>query len=143
MKLNKIVSPVSLWKRVLAFFIDFIIINLIVVLPFSNFFENIDVYSLDIIGSEIIFVSLIIIVLTLLYWVVLEYLLKQSVGKAILNVYVRSKDKNLKLWQCIVRNLTKVSLILLILDSLPVIFKNSYQRFFEKLSNTEVIDGEI
>ena len=89
------------------------------------------------------FVSLIILCLNLIYWVTLDYMLRQSIGKALLNIYVRSTEKELKLWQCIVRNIPKLSLILLFLDSFGVLFRNEYQRYFEKLSKTEVVDGEI
>ena len=143
MKLHKIVAPVKLWKRVLAFIIDSMIINIIIVFPFSGFFKNVELETINQSGAQVFLVGLLICLLTLLYWTVLEYTLHQSVGKALLNIYVRSKNKELKLWQCLVRNLTKVSLLLIFIDSLNVIFKEGYQRYFEKISKTEVIDGEI
>ena len=144
MKFNKIVAPVQLWKRVTAFLIDYVLIGIIIVYPFKDFFTKFENYSILNSGKDIFLATFIIIVLTLLYWISLEYILKQSAGKAFFNIYVRSKDREeLKLWQCFVRNLTKVSLIILFLDSLQVIFRKDYQRYFEKISNTEVIDGEI
>ena len=143
MKLNKIVAPVSLWKRVFAFVIDTMIINIIIVFPFGGFLKNIEANTFDKSTSELMLVGLLISVLTLLYWVILEYSLRQSVGKALLNIYIRSKEKELKLWQCFVRNLPKVSLVLLFIDSLGIIFKKDYQRYFEKISRTEVVDGEV
>ena len=144
MKLNKIVAPVRLWKRVTAFLIDYALIGLIIVYPFKDFFTKSENYSVLNSSKDIALATFIIVVLTLLYWTLLEYLLKQSVGKAFFNIYVRSKDKKeLKLWQCVVRNLSKISLIILFLDSLQLLFKKDYQRYFEKISNTEVVDGEI
>ncbi len=143
MKLNKIVAPVKLWKRVMAFLIDYMLINIIIVFQFNKFFNNLKDFSLEN-NTGIIKVSLIIIILTLLYWTVFDYFLKQSAGKAFFNIYIRSKDKEeLKLWQCFVRNMTKTSLILLFFDSLKVLFNKDYQRYFEKISRTEVVDGEI
>ena len=143
MKLHKIVAPVKLWKRVLAFLIDSMIIDLIIIFPFKGFFKNIELASIEQSGMQIFLVGLLICVLTLIYWTTLEYSLHQSIGKALFNIYVRSKNKELKLWQCLVRNLTKISLLLLLIDSLSIIFKRDYQRYFEKISVTEVVDGEI
>ena len=42
MKLKKIVAPVRLWKRVLAYFIDVMIVNIIIVFPFNDFFSNLE-----------------------------------------------------------------------------------------------------
>ena len=142
MKLKKIVAPVRLWKRVLAYFIDVMIVNIIIVFPFNDFFSNLedDYFQFS---KEILFVFILISVLTILYWSTMEYFLKQSVGKALLSIYVRSKDKELKFWQCIVRNIPKISMLLLLIDSFQVIFKKDYQRYFEKISRTEVIDDEL
>src|SRR3989344_3698796 len=97
MKLKKIVAPVKLWKRIVAYLIDVIIVNLIIVYPFRDFFGN---FENDIIvkeiGPEIFMVFFIISILT----------------------------------------------ILLIIDSLNIIFRKDYQRYLEKISNTEVVDGE-
>ncbi|MBS3171843.1 RDD family protein [Candidatus Woesearchaeota archaeon] len=143
MKLKKIVAPVKLWKRIVAYLIDVIIVNLIIVYPFRDFFGN---FENDIIvkeiGPEIFMVFFIISILTILYWALLEFFLKQSIGKALLNIYVRSTEKELKFWQCIVRNLSKINTLLLIIDSLNIIFRKDYQRYLEKISNTEVVDGE-
>ena len=144
MKVNKIVAPVQLWKRMAAFLVDYVLIGIIIVYPFKDFFTKFENYSILNSGKDIFLATFIIVILTLLYWVSLEYILKQSAGKAFFNIYVRSKDREeLKLWQCFVRNLTKVSLIILFLDSLQVIFRKDYRRYFEKISNTEVVDGEI
>ncbi len=143
MKLKKIVAPVKLWKRVAAYFIDVIIVNLIIVYPFKDFFGNFeeDLFFKEF-SSEILMAFLIISLLTILYWAVLEYFLKQSVGKSLMNIYVRSTENELNFWPCVLRNLSKVSTLLLLIDSLGIIFKKDYQRFLERLSKTEVVDGE-
>ena len=83
MKLKKIVARVKLWKRIVAYLIDVIIVNLIIVYPFRDFFGN---FENDIIvkeiGPEIFMVFFIISILTILYWALLEFFLKQSIGKA-------------------------------------------------------------
>ncbi len=143
MKLKKIVAPVSLWKRVAAYIIDIIIVNLIIVYPFKGFFGNFENNGLlKELGSEIFMVFLIISALTILYWTLLEFFLRQSIGKALLNIYVRSTEKELKFWQCLVRNLSKINTLLLFIDSLNILFNKEHQRYLEKMSNTEVVDGE-
>lgn len=143
MKLKKIVAPVSIWKRVAAYIIDIIIVNLIIVYPFKGFFGNFENNGLlKELGSEIFMVFLIISALTILYWTLLEFFLRQSIGKALLNIYVRSTEKELKFWQCLVRNLSKINTLLLFIDSLNILFNKEHQRYLEKMSNTEVVDGE-
>lgn len=145
MKLKKIVAPVKLWKRVVAYIIDIIIVNIIIVYPFMNFLGNFENDSfLREFSYEILSVFFIISILIILYWAFLEYFLRQSVGKALMNIHIRSTEKQeLKFWQCFVRNLSKISTLLLLIDSLGIIFKGDYQRFLEKLSKTEVVDGEL
>jgi len=144
MKLKKIVAPVKLWKRVLAYLIDEVIIGFVIVMPFGSFFANFDNdLFVNEFSSEIFLVGLIISILSVLYWSISEYLANQSIGKALVGIYVRSTNNELMFWQCLVRSLTKFSGLLLFIDSLRIIFKGDYQRYFEKLSKTEVVDGEI
>ena len=77
----------------------------------------------------------------MIYWIILEYKVRQSIGKYIMNIYVTSTTKNLGFSQVIIRNITKISLPLLILDVLYMI-NNKGQRYTEKLSNTKVIENE-
>ena len=145
MKSKKIVSPVKLWKRVIAYIIDVIIINIIIIYPFKKYFGNLEEdLFFNVFNSELALAVLFICVLTVLYWAVMEYTLNQSTGKAFMNIYVRSTNKQkLSFWQCVLRNISKVSTLLLFIDSLGIIFKRNHQRFLEKLSKTEVIDGEL
>ena len=143
MKIKKSVVFVKLWKRVVAYFIDIVILNLVVVYPFKGFFGNFEEdVSLNEFSIEIVMVFLIISAMTVAYWSILEYFLKQSVGKSLLNIYVRSTEKELNFWQCVLRNLSKVSILVLFIDCLRIIFKKEHQRYLEKLSKTEVFDEE-
>lgn len=148
--LNK--NKPSVWKRVFAYILDRIIINIIIVLPFNKVVEGLDISSekdfiaaYEIVNSAkdilpLLYISLVIAALSILYWAVLEYLLKQSIGKMLFRIYVKSKDKELKFWQCIVRNLTKASLLILVLDSFSIIINKDSQRYFEKISHTEITE---
>lgn len=147
---NMIINA-SIWKRALAYVIDIIIINIFIIWPFkpltdikyegNNFWE---IYN-NLKNNQDVLVTLFITgitiaILTILYWAILEYYIQQSLGKWILKIRVRSKLKNLSFWQCFVRNITKLSSLLLILDSLYLIFMKTNQRYFEKISNTEVVE---
>lgn len=137
----------SLWKRVIAYLIDSLIIGFIVLWPIKSAvkangfmsikeaFKTAPVFSL-----KIGIISLIISIITILYWAIMEYKLNQSVGKIILGIKVVSGRKDLVFKQCVIRNLTKFSSFLLFLDTLYMIIRKQHQRFFEKLSDTEVIE---
>ena len=131
---------VNIWRRISAFLIDQGIIFLIIVFPFNNFFENNS--FLENVDTSLFLAYFIIIILSMLYWVVLEFLFKQTAGKAILGIFIHSSEKETNLWQIIVRNIPKVSLLLIFFDSIPILFKRESQRYFEKLSMTEVIYGK-
>lgn len=145
-------GPAPLWKRTFAYVLDILLVDLVIVLPFQpllnkisgtgeDFAEMYSFFNNNPTNMKIIFfVSLLISLFTVLYWAILEYKLQQSVGKMIMNIYVRSKTKNLTFYQCFVRNISKMSLLPLILDCSYMFFKKTNQRYLEKMTNTEVID---
>tara|TARA_Y100000310_G_scaffold336465_1_gene421064 strand:+ start:58 stop:543 length:486 start_codon:yes stop_codon:yes gene_type:complete len=154
MKLKLKTGPAPLWKRVFAYFVDLAIINFVVAFPFQGIMQKFVSVETDNFSSilnffkgspettkVLFFTSLIMSVLTVLYWAVLEFKIQQSVGKMLLNIHVKSTKKgDLKFSQCLVRNITKISLIPIILDSVYMIFTKQHQRYFERMSNTEVVD---
>ena len=157
MNLKLKTAPAPLWKRVFAYFIDLAIINFIIVFPFQGVMQKImDIKTEGFTGlfkffegspetiKILFFISILMSILTVLYWAILEYKIQQSVGKILFKIYVRStKRGNLKFSQCLIRNITKVSLIPIALDSLYLVFTRKHQRYFEKMSNTEVIDKSL
>ena len=50
-----------------------------------------------------------------------------------------SLKKQLTLHQCIMRNITKIVTPVLLIDFLYAIINKTHQRYFEKISNTEVL----
>lgn len=145
-------KPASLFKRAIAYFIDILIIDLIIVLPFNKPIKNITgqdngffaFYNFILNNPEKIaqlaLISLIISILSLAYWSILEFKLRQSIGKMIVNIKVMSKKRRFSFWQCIVRNISKPITILFLFDILYLILKKEKQRYFEKLSNTIVVE---
>ncbi len=143
-------NPASFWKRLIAYIIDVAILSVVVSYPFRQIINNIingkdfiSTYDFFINNPEqltkLILISIIIGVLYLIYWIILEYRLQQTIGKIIMNIQVVSETKSLTLSQVFLRNLTKVSTLLLVIDSLPLIF-NKQKRIFDRLANTMVVE---
>jgi uncharacterized RDD family membrane protein YckC len=124
-----------LLKRVVAYIIDIILISLILA-PLVKVTLTADV--VDVRSVLVGFVSLLV---TLLYFVLMEYYLNQTIGKMLLNIHVRNNLKgSLVLGQVILRNLTKTVTLLLVLDTLYLYIKRSDQRYFEVISKTRVVE---
>lgn len=145
--------PAALWKRAVAYIIDILIINLIIIYPFRNLLnlgedaKFTEVYS-HLAASpplmyNILFVFLSIIILTILYWAVFEYKFSQTVGKMIMRISVISiGGGKLSFNSAVVRNLSKISTFLLGLEVIFMLYKKTNQRYLETVSRTEVIEGE-
>src|SRR3989344_7063775 len=113
-------QEVSIWRRGFAFLIDIIIIQFIVNLNFSKFLENelsndktlVELFSYSIenysnLEPKLMLISIITAASALLYFTILEWKLKQTLGKMLLRIEVRSENKKLELWQAFLRNLPK------------------------------------
>lgn len=156
MKLKVSLFPASLWKRVFAYIIDSFVINLVIAMPFQkpleelskgimekNFFEAYKILlqtDFQIMLPKLFFIFAIISILSVLYWALLEYKIGQSVGKILFNIYTKSQTERLTFGQCLLRNISKVSTLLLILDTAYMILTRGNQRFFERISNTVVVE---
>ena len=126
----------SFTRRILAYIIDVLIINTLILKPFNLFSKT----SLTIqLSRETIIIGFSTAILTLLYWALLEFTVRQSIGKIITRIYVSSLKKQLTLYQCILRNITKIVTPILIIDTLYAMINKTHQRYFEKISNTEVL----
>ena len=149
-------GPALIWKRIAAFFIDMTIINLFVFFPFRKLFESIvpKNYSFSeayrFLGTSTDFtgfissVSFVMSMFIILYFYLLEKKMQQTIGKAIMKIYVVSDNNELKKWQLLVRNIVFIPLfpfvLLWILDPLFMFFNKSNQRLSEILSKTKVIE---
>src|SRR3989338_6235526 len=110
-------GPAQIWKRALALMADLLIINLAVIFPFrkivqgmipetASFKEAYNFLQTDTeLASAVFAVTIWMAVLALLYLTIMEYKLQQTVGKILLNIYVKSETKRLSFWQCLLRNL--------------------------------------
>lgn len=150
------VGPALVWKRVAAFMIDMLIINLIILFPFRGLFEGIlpKDYSFSeasrILSSSdytgfLTSVSLVVSILMIMYFFLMERKMSQTIGKMLMRVYVVSDNKDLKAWQLLARNMVFIPLfpfiLLWILDPLFLFFNKTNQRLSEILSKTRVVEN--
>ena len=145
-ELNKLLGKNDIapfWKRFIAYILDSLIINLIIVLPFKGILDSVYKGNLFQMGFNDIKSAILIITvmsfLTLFYWVLLEYRTQQTIGKYLMNIYVMSTNKKFSFLQIVIRNIAKISAPLLILD-VVYMFYNNNQRYTEKLSETKVME---
>lgn len=140
-KRGKIITPAPIWKRALAYFFDLLIINLFVITPLSPIINkqkfNIAQISAEI-PKELTIVLIVILSLSLFYWIALEYLLQQSIGKYLMKIKLENTPT---LHQVILRNLTKPFPLILLIDTLYMTTTKEKVRLFEKWSHTRVIEA--
>ena len=155
-KESTFIGPALLWKRIAAFFIDMAIINLVVLFPFRILFQNIipkdysfseaykSLSSSTNYASFLTSASFIMSILIILYFLMLEIKMSQTIGKMLMKVYVVSDNKELKAWQLLARNLVFIPIfpfvLLWILDPLFMLFTKTNQRLSEILGKTRVVE---
>ena len=127
-------------KRTIAYLLDLLIINVIIVLQFNKILEpyiNIkEGFFSPPKDFTLIITLFMIMLLTLLYFTILEYKIKQTIGKMVMGLYVQSKKPTFN--NFLIRNLTKPFFILLIIDTIYLLIKKTNKRYTEVLSQTEV-----
>lgn len=136
-------------RRVFAYIIDSIVLFFITY-PLQKDLIGIEAGYSTIINESItdppipsisLLIAIFIIALfTLSYYCILEGTFSQTFGKFIFGIKIRIKNKYLKPThrQALLRNIAKLSSIILALDTLYMIIKDSNQRYSDKLANTEV-----
>ena len=149
------VGPALLWKRIAAFFIDMAVINMVIFFPFRGLFQKMlpKDYSfsqaLNAFGSSDYYgllnsVSIAMSILIILYFLMLEKKIGQSIGKRIMKIYVASDTGEFKTWQALTRNIVFIPVfpffLLWILDPLFMFFTKTNQRLTEILSRTRVLE---
>jgi uncharacterized RDD family membrane protein YckC len=145
----------SILKRVLAFIIDLLIVDIAIVFPFQGvlrrivpaggFIETYRYFSVQ--GSSFLLyaIATTVTVLALMYFVLLEKKMGQSVGKIFFRLYVVGTDKEeLSTWRCLLRSIFLIPLfpfiLLWIVDPVFVGFSHEHQRLTEYLSRTKVVE---
>ncbi len=147
-------EEVSIWKRGFAFLIDVIIIQFIVNLNFSKVLDTelsdkslveLFNYSLENYSSlepKLLLISIVTAVSALIYFILFEWKLRQTIGKMILKIKVNSETKTLEFWQALVRNIPKAAFFvnytvwIFLIDLIYHSFTR--KRLFDKLAKTYV-----
>ena len=152
-------GPALVWKRLLAFVADILIINLVLFFPFKKIlqkaipeFDNYsEAYSYFASNSghtaTLTMVSFVMALLVLLYFISMEYKIGQTPGKILFNIYVVSEVKDIAVWQFIVRSLFIIPVfpfvLLWIIDPLFLFFTKTNQRLSEILSKTKTVQSYL
>ncbi len=149
-------GPALIWKRVAAFFIDILVLNLTVLFPFRKFFQNLipkgssfsETYNY--LRSSTNFttyatvISFVMSILIIMYFFMLEKRMGQTIGKMLMKIYVVSDNEVTKPWQFLVRDLAFLPIFPFVLlwaaDPLFMFFTKSNQRLTEILSKTKVVE---
>mgnify|MGYP001565476643 CR=1 FL=1 len=139
--------PAPLWRRILAYLIDLLALAFILLplqptfaLEFQSFTSFFTVFTTQpTLGWQFLLLVATTLILSLAYWSILEYRYHQTLGKYLLQVCVQSEEKHLHYGQCLLRNLAKLSSVLLLLDVLYMVFKHTSQRYSETLAKTHVV----
>ena len=149
------IGPALIWKRMAAFFIDIMVILLVVFLPFRkllqsavpqnySFSQMYDYLSNSSGAAYLVAVYFAMSALAFLYFYMLEVKMSQTIGKKLMNVYVISDSNETKKWQFLVRNLLFIPVfpfdLLFIIDPVFMFFTKTNQRLTEILSKTRVVE---
>lgn len=124
-------------KRVVAYILDFIVVSALMWIVSYFIYMVVGASNVHMIYDYLPFFVAIVI---LLYFILCEKLAGASMGKAIMNLEVRSKNGAYISWpQAIVRNLTKIYWIPIIFDwAVGKILKTD--RVLNNITKTIVID---
>src|SRR3989338_8774514 len=110
-------GPALVWKRAIAFLADFLIINSIIFFPFRKVIQNeipdmesySEAYNFLIsnqgYATRLTVISVIMSLLSIMYFALIENKAKQTPGKIFMNISVESETKNLTFIQCAARSL--------------------------------------
>ena len=140
--------PASVFKRLFAFVIDILIVDLVLLYPFSRVLSKVlenKISAADIAGiiggnSYLIFSITLVF---LLYFILFEHKLGQTIGKMLVNLYCVSAEGKITLWQATARNLFLIPVVpfifLWVIDPLFILWRNqSLSEFFTKTRTIEV-----
>ena len=148
-------GPASIWKRLFAFILDLLLVDLVCGYPFRRMLSNIipkgnyiEVYRFLVnnpgLKSTLFMMSNALGFLAMLYFSILEYYTGQTVGKILANIAVESETKKLAFWQCLVGNIFLIPVfplvLLWIIDPIWLFYTKGHQRLSDVFARTKVIE---
>ena len=142
----------SLFKRFVAFFVDITLLSFAVSMPFEKFVNlpsNIGDAISYLETNPQIYLKLIIVtslmsILTILYFSIMEFYTKQTIGKMLMGIFVVDIEnkKSVKFRRYLISNLSMFSDFIFLLDSIYILFNSDKQRFLEKLTRLKQVQNE-
>ena len=157
------VGPATMWKRILAFVLDLLILDFFVLSFFRGIMEQLNLgagglaatyHMLDKNPAQaqaLVMLFMLLVLLVFVYFVLLQYLTGQTIGGMLFNIQVVSQEGKkfgkAGFWQCVLRNLFFIPAIpfifLWVIDPLYLFFTKKGQRLTERISKTKVIEQFI
>lgn len=153
-KQKVVIIPPPIYKRVLAFLLDIILINIVLYAPFrpiitklapvTTFAEYTEFLSSG--GSSMETLSVITVIMAfiaLLYFVIFEYTMSQTPGKIVFNMTIISTSKEKNIFRYLLRSLFIIPIfpifLLWFIEPFYMVFNPENQRLLEKWSKTRVV----
>ncbi|MBW2977300.1 RDD family protein [Candidatus Woesearchaeota archaeon] len=155
-KKQSFIAPASLFRRIIAYVIDFIIIRFTILIPFNALLRKIipvqeQGYKAVIgylqnnpsINSLLVVISIAMSIMIVLYFTIFEYKTQQTPGKMIMKQWIVPEKEKITAINYLVSNLTFILvfpfMILWIIDLIHAIYSPKNQRFMEKISGILVL----
>lgn len=144
--------PALLWKRIAAFAIDILVLDLTILSPFQGVLmdalpSNFSISALDQVHvSGTLTATLIAMgLLAALYFALCESMLGQTVGKMLFRLRVAGVASPPGFWRCLLRSVFLLPIfpfaMFWLIDPLYMFFTRSSQRLLERLSATATIES--
>ncbi len=143
-KKREIVAPARFWKRLIAFIADLMIIDIVLLSPFTNYFTTImplieKMGSSSEIPAGLITALTLIGIIVLLYFTLTEYLLGMTPGMQLFRLRIKGERTMIN---CIIRNLYALPVfpftILWVVDPIYLIMKD--ERVLERITKTSTVE---
>lgn len=157
-------GPASIWKRVIAFLIDILFIDLVLLWPFESLFKRFMPEGYTGINSirsmqeffltspeltRLVTVATVAMgMLIVLYFTLMEYRLGQTIGKMLMKIRVVSEKNSgkdpVKPWQALLRSIIWLPMfpfiVFWVIDPLYVFLNQNSQRLLEYASRTRTVE---
>ncbi|MFT4303741.1 MAG: RDD family protein [Candidatus Woesearchaeota archaeon] len=157
-RLKKIVVEAPIWKRSLAFIIDYFIINSLILFPFNNlvnrmvkydsFTEMLALFSSGAVSlSALIYIAAFMGIFATLYFAIIETRFS-SIGKIFFNINIVTLDKSVMTFKKSFLRSLHVFLLFVFpigfaIDVAWVYFNPQKQRLLEVLSKTKTVQTDL
>ena len=148
-------EQVSVWKRGFAFIIDIIIIQFLINLSFNKILEdsfgsdkslielfNTGIENYSTLQPKLLLISIVTAIAALIYFTLMEFKLRQTLGKMLFKIKVVQYTKKLDFLQVLLRNIPKAlffvnyTIWVFLIDILYYSFTR--KRLFDRIAKTDV-----